>query len=205
MKAIYVRVSTFEQNVARQLESKEGKVYWDKVSGMVAFEDRDNAARLLADAKQGKIDQVEVHSIDRLGRDAINVLQTIKSFTEMGVNVVSKKEGLSTLLDNGEQNPVAKLLVSVLSTLAEIDYNNRREAQLEGIAKAKAEGKYKGRARGSSLDASSLVQKHSDIVRELNRGESIRRTARLTNKSKSTVQRVKKALDRVEPSSSDDT
>lgn len=194
-KATYVRVSTFEQNISRQLEGKEGEVYWDKVSGMVAFEDRENAGRLLADAEAGDIDEVEVHSIDRLGRDAINVLQTIKRFTELGVNVKSRKEGLNTLLDNGDQNPVAKLLVSVLSTLAEIDYNNRREAQLEGIARAKAEGKYNGRANGTSLSNAQLVEKHGDIVNELNKGETIRRTAKLTEKSKSTVQRVKKALD----------
>ncbi|WP_142715566.1 recombinase family protein [Fodinibius sediminis] len=200
MKATYVRVSTFEQNISRQLEGKEGEVYWDKVSGMVAFEDREDAARLLADAKAGKIDEVEVHSIDRLGRDAINVLQTIKRFTEMGVNVKSQKEGLNTLLENGDQNPVAKLLVSVLSTLAEIDYNNRREAQREGIARARAEGKYNGRANGTSLSDVELVEKHSDIVEELNRGETIRRTARLTGRSKSTVQRVKKALDRLKTS-----
>lgn len=198
MKATYVRVSTFEQNISRQLKDKEGEVYWDKVSGMVAFEDREDASRLLADARKGKIDEVEVHSIDRLGRDAINVLQTIKTFTELGVNVKSKKEGLNTLLDNGDQNPVAKLLVSVLSTLAEIDYNNRREAQREGIERAKAEGKYKGRANGTALSDAKLLKKHSDIVEELNRGESIRRTARLTEKSKSTVQRVKKVIDKIE-------
>lgn len=197
MKATYVRVSTFEQNISRQLEGKEGEVYWDKVSGTVAFEDRENAARLLADAETGKIEEVEVHSIDRLGRDAINVLQTIKRFTELGVNVKSQKEGLNTLLKDGRQNPVAKLLVSVLSTLAEIDYNNRREAQREGIARAKAEGTYNGRAGGTGLSDAQLVEKHSDIAGELNKGETIRRTAKLTDKSKSTVQRVKKALERL--------
>jgi DNA invertase Pin-like site-specific DNA recombinase len=195
MKATYVRVSTFQQNISRQLEGKEGELYWDKVSGMVAFEDRADAGRLLADAQAGKIDEVQVHSIDRLGRDAINVLQTIKRFTELGVNVKSKKEGLNTLLDNGDQNPVAKLLVSVLSTLAEIDYTNRREAQQEGIARAKAEGKYNGRANGTSLSDVDLVETHSDIVTELNKGETIRRTAKLTERSTNTVQRVKKALD----------
>jgi DNA invertase Pin-like site-specific DNA recombinase len=197
MKATYVRVSTFEQNISRQLEGKDGRVYWDKISGMVPFADRPNAARLLADAKAGNIDQVEVHSIDRLGRDAIDVLGTIKVFTELGVNIISKKEGLHTLLENGKQNPVAKLLVSVLSTLAEIDYKNRREAQAEGIARAKAEGKYKGRANGTTLTGRQLMEKHTDIVRELNKGDSIRRTARLTGKSKSTVQRVKKAMARI--------
>ena len=126
------------------------------------------------------------------------MLQTIKRFTEIRVNVKSKKQGLNSLFENGEQNPVAKLLVSVLSTLAKIDYNNRRETQREGIERAKVEGKYKGRANGSGLSNIDLIEKHSDIVEELNRGESIRRTARLTEKSKSTVQRVKKALGKIE-------
>jgi DNA invertase Pin-like site-specific DNA recombinase len=88
----------------------------------------------------------------------------------------------------------------VLSTLAEIDYKTRREAQREGIDRAKAEGKYKGRANGTTLTGRQLGEKHSDIVRELNKGDSIRRTARLTGKSKSTVQRVKKAMDHLEVS-----
>src|SRR5699024_1708024 len=103
----------------------------------------------------------------------------------------------NTLLENGDQNPVAKLLVSVLSTLAEIDYNNRREAQREGIARAKAEGKYNGRANGTSFSDGELVERHSDVVGELNRGETIRRTAKLTRRSTRTGQRVKKALDRL--------
>lgn len=198
MKATYVRVSTYEQNISRQLKDKEGEVYWDKVSGMTPFEERKNGTQLLKDAKQGKIDEVEVHSIDRLGRDAINVLQTIKKFTELGVNVKSKKEGLNTLLDDGSQNPVAKLLVSVLSTLAEIDYKNRREAQREGIERAKAEGRYLGRPKGTGLTDEELLEKHSDIVDELNQGESIRRTAKLTEKSTGTVQKVKNTLKRIE-------
>ncbi len=197
MRATYVRVSTFEQNLSRQIEGKEGKIYWDKISGMVPFEERPKGSKLISDAKTGLIKEVEVHSIDRLGRDAINVLQTIKTFTKLGVNVISKKEGLSTLLENGEQNPVAKLLVSVLSTIAEIDYNNRRETQREGIERAKAEGKYLGRAEGSTLSDAELIKKHSDIVKELNRGESIRRIAKLTRKSTGTVQKVKKALENI--------
>src|SRR5690625_1654859 len=46
MKATYVRVSSVEQNISRQLEGKKGEVYWDKVSCLVAFENRKNAARL---------------------------------------------------------------------------------------------------------------------------------------------------------------
>jgi DNA invertase Pin-like site-specific DNA recombinase len=81
-----------------------------------------------------------------------------------------QKEGLNTLLDSGDPNPVAKLLVLVLSTLAKINYNNRRHSQREGIARAKAEGKYNGRAGGTGLSDVQLVDKHSDIVAELQKG-----------------------------------
>jgi len=128
MKVTYVRVSTFQQNIARQLKGKEGAVYWDKVSGNVPFEDREDAGRLLA----------------------------------------------------------------------EIDYNNRREAQREGIARARAEGKYNGRANESGLQDVDLIEKHSDIVGELNKGEAIHRTAKHTGRSTNTVQRVRKALYRLE-------
>jgi DNA invertase Pin-like site-specific DNA recombinase len=56
METTYVRISTFEQNASRQLKDKEGTVYWDKVSGIVPFEERKAASRLLADTKVGKID-----------------------------------------------------------------------------------------------------------------------------------------------------
>src|SRR5699024_2181433 len=120
-----------------------------------------------------------------------------KRFTEWGVNIRSKKEGLDTLLEDGRQNPVAKLLVSVLSTLAEIDYNNRREAQREGIARAKAEGKYNGRANGTSLSDAQRVAKHSGIVGALNGGEASRRTAKRPGRGTNTVQRGKEALERL--------
>ncbi len=132
MKATYVRVSTAEQNISRQLEGKAGKVYWDKISGRIPFKDRPGSGRLLADAKNGEIEEIEVHSIKRLGRDTIDILQTIKTFTELGVNIKSEKEGFSTLLPDGRENPAAKIITSVLSSLAEIDYQHRREAQTEG-------------------------------------------------------------------------
>lgn len=193
MKTVYyARVSTLEQNIARQLPDTDDKVYWDKCSGMIPFMDREAASELITDAKDGHVGQVNVKSIDRLGRNAIDVLKTIKWFTEHGINVKSEKEGLNTLLENGKQNPVAKLLVSVLSTLAEIDYNNRREAQREGIAIAKAQGKYKGRKKGTGLSEAQLLDKHDDIVTLLDRDLSIREIATLAGKSKTTVMKVKK-------------
>ena|SRR5699024_1621660 len=201
MKVHYARVSTIEQNIQRQLPDTDEKVYWDKCSGRVPFKERDSASKLLKDAEEGNISQINVSSIDRLGRDAVNVLQTIKRFTDMGVCIVSQKEGLRTLLEDGKENPVAKLLVSVLSTLAEIDYNNRREAQAEGIAVAKAKGKYKGRKKGSKATDEEYLQRYAGVVNQLEDGMSIRDTAKLAEVSPTTVQKVKNTLKRVKEES----
>ena len=194
----YARVSTFEQNIKRQLPDTDDRVYWDKCSGTVEFTDRQAGKELMQDAEAGHIEVIKVHSIDRLGRNTIDVLQTIKRFTELNVCIKSEKEGLQTLTDEGKENPVAQLLISVLSTLAEIDYKRRREAQQEGIALAKAEGKYTGRKEGTTIDDEDYLLKHADVNALLDRDVTIREIAKITEKSKTTVMNVKKAKQRIE-------
>jgi len=173
MKAHYIRVSTLEQNIDRQTE-KGIKTYPDRISGSIAFAKRPEAARLLKDIESGLINEVQVHSIDRLGRNTIDIMQTIESLTEKGINVISKKEGLQTLV-NGEVNPVAKLMVGILGTLAEFELERIKERQAEGIAKAKAKGHFKGRNKGSKENTETTLNKakNSYIAGLLNKGESM--------------------------------
>jgi DNA invertase Pin-like site-specific DNA recombinase len=95
MKAKYIRVSTKEQNRDRQTDF-DGLTYIDKCSGSIPFKERPEANKLL-DNKE--ITEVHVHSIDRLGRNTLDIMQTIQDFTSKGINVVSTKEGLQTLID----------------------------------------------------------------------------------------------------------
>ena len=84
MKVKYNRVSTIEQNLDRQ-DNFKGLTYADKCSGSVAFEDRTEASKLLANEE---VTEVLVTSIDRLGRNTIDIMQTIQGFTERGINVI---------------------------------------------------------------------------------------------------------------------
>ena len=113
MRVKYIRVSTIEQNTDRQ-DDFNGKTYTDECSGSIAFKDRKEASKLLAN---DEVNEVLVHSIDRLGRNTIDIMQTIQDFTSRGINVISEKEGLSTLID-GKVNPVAKMMIGILGTLA---------------------------------------------------------------------------------------
>ena len=190
MKAKYIRVSTIMQNTSRQEDDNfNGLTYIDKCSGSIAFAERTEAKKLLANET---ITELHVHSIDRLGRNTLDIMQTIQDFTSKGINVISQKEGLQTLI-NGKENPVAKMMIGILGTLAEFELSRIKERQLEGIANAKQKGNYLGRKKGSAEDVSVFIAKKSTqaILRYLKQNESVRRTAKLSGTSVGKVTKVK--------------
>jgi DNA invertase Pin-like site-specific DNA recombinase len=191
MKAKYIRVSTKEQNTDRQTDF-DGLTYIDECSGSIPFKERPEAKKLL-DNKE--IKEVHVHSIDRLGRSTLDIMQTIQDFTSKGINVVSTREGLQTLIE-GKENPIAKMMIGILGTLAEFELSRIKERQAEGIAKAKEKGIYRqGRNRGKE-DIEVFINKAStqSILKYLRNNESVRRTALLSKTSEGTVKKVKKYL-----------
>lgn len=191
MKAKYIRVSTIEQNTDRQ-NNFEGLTYIDICSGSTPFNQRDEAKKLLDD---NSITEIHVHSIDRLGRNTLDIMQTIQNFTSRGINVVSDKEGLQTLID-GKENPIAKLMIGILGTLAEFELSRSKERQAEGIAEAKKKGVYVGRSEGSKESTEKFLDKKltKAIIKHLKAKESIRRVAKLSGASVGTVQKVKELL-----------
>ena len=197
MRVQYVRVSTIEQNSVRQIEDGL-KMYEDKCSGTIPFKDRKYGKILWEDICTKKVSEVVVHSIDRLGRNTLDILQTINDITAQGCNIVAKKEGFSYLDENGKVNMYAKVLVGVLGSLAELEYSIRKESQREGIAKAKERGVYKsnGRAKGSVESVDLFLNKKSSVkvVKGLKQGKSLRETAGFADVSLGTVQKVVKLM-----------
>ena len=191
MKVKYIRVSTTEQNTDRQ-EKFDGKIYTDKISGSTPFAERPQAKKLLSNKD---ITEVHVHSIDRLGRSTLDIMQTIQNFTSIGVNVVSEKEGLNTIV-NGKENPIAKMMIGILGTLAEFELSRGRESKAEGIANAKLKGVYIGRKKGTTESIDKFVNKASTqaILKYLKQNESTKRTALLSKTSEGTVKKVKKLI-----------
>jgi len=192
MKAIYIRVSAVGQNTNRQENNVEGAIpFVDKISGSTLFAERPEGSKLMKAIIAGNVSELYVHSIDRLGRNTIDILTTIKLITSYGCNVISQKEGLTMLID-GKPNPIANLMIGILSTLAEFELSRIKERQMEGIAKAKQKNVYAGRTTGTSEDVEVFLNKvkSKEILKYLKAGESIRRTAKLSGASMSLVQKV---------------
>jgi len=119
MKAVYRIVSAEEQNISTQDNNFDGaKVYTDQTSGSVKFSDRAEGKKLMLDIENGNVAELHVHSIDRLGKNTIDILSTINLVTSYGCNVIAEKEGLQMLID-GKENPMAKMMIGILSTLSD--------------------------------------------------------------------------------------
>jgi DNA invertase Pin-like site-specific DNA recombinase len=141
----YKRVSTIEQNTGRQLEGVAvGKVFEDKASGKDTARPQLQAA--LEFCREG--DTLVVHSMDRLARNLTDLRALVAGLTVRGVAVQFIKESLTF---TGEDSPMANLLLSMLGDVSEFERALLLERQREGIALAKAEGKYKGRKRTLSM------------------------------------------------------
>lgn len=196
MKVKYIRVSTSDQNTARQKINKKefDKVYVDKVSGIIPFFDRPGAQRLISDTEADLLKEIHVSSIDRLGRNIIDILTVIDYFDKKGIVLFVENIGMYSRTPMGK-NAAFSMIVSVLANVAEMERENLRERQREGIAVAKAKGLYQGRKSGTELSNEQLLEKYKPIVRELKSGESIRRTAKLCAVSPATVLKIKKIMD----------
>ncbi len=135
----YVRVSTVEQNEARQVEALQkyeiDKWYTEKVSGKNL--DRPQLQAMLDYAREG--DTIFIHDFSRISRNTSDLLRLMEKLQEKGIHVHSNKEGFDTTTPNG------RLMLGVIALINEFERANLLERQREGIAIAKRAGKYKGR------------------------------------------------------------
>ena len=151
------------------VEGKDFRFYTDTgASGVVRLRDRPAGKRLWEDVENGEISEIRFHEISRAGRNLVDVIATLHQFAEMGVQVVVEKEGIRLLQSNGKINPVASMILSVLASIANIERTTLLERQAEGIAVAKAKGKYLGRRSGSyENDATFLGKPKSKKITKL--------------------------------------
>jgi len=138
-KIAYIRVSTVEQNEGRQVEMMKThnitKTFLEKASGKDTA--RPELTAMLDYARDG--DTVYIESFSRLARNTIDLLKLIETLSNRGIKVISLKEGMDT------STPSGKLMLTMIGAIATFERDNLLERQKEGIALAKAEGKYKGR------------------------------------------------------------
>ncbi len=198
----YTRVSTEEQNEARQVDGMKdykGELLIDKISGKIPFTERPQGKKIIKAINEDSISELIVFDIDRLGRDTIDILETLKIMKDNKVCVTVHKLGVKSFVE-GKLSPAFELITTVMATLAQMEVDRSKERQKEGIAlEQKADEKrefkdkaYKGRKLGAkNKDSTSLVDKYKNVKACLDSGMGISKTVEATGVSKSTVKRVR--------------
>ena len=195
MKARYNRISTSNQNLERQLakQNPDEVLFNDVVSGSVAFADRKSAKELIAHIESGAISFVVVSSVDRLGRNLHDIINTLEYFNSKGVTLRVDNLGLESIT-LGKVNPTFNLIISVMANVAQMERETLLERQREGIAVAKAKGIYTGRVKGSVESGAEVLAKYRDVAKFLKMGKPLRDVKSRCGVSLGTVQKVSALL-----------
>ena len=187
MRIIYARVSTTEQNESRQLKESY-KTFIDRCSGAIPFLDRPQGKKLISFLKLNPRSITLVKSVDRLGRNTIDILNIVQMFKDNSWRLEIEDLGMNS------NSPFFDLMISLMGTLAEHERKMIKERTKQGIEIRKANGGYKGRVKGSKDDRDKILTKHIDIVTCLNDNMNITNIATVTKKTRATIYKVKNLL-----------
>lgn len=204
MKAsIYARVSSTNdrqstdrqvidlRNYAERNNIEVVKVYEEHISGAKRNEERPILCECLDYCIGNGVDMLLISELSRLGRNVDEVLANVKRCKDNNLNIFFHKENLSIFQPDGSKNPFLNIFISVLGTCAEMERDNIKFRLNSGRAKYIAEGGKLGRKVGSTKSVEKKQEEYKQVLKELKKGTSIRRTAKLCDVSTSTVQRLK--------------
>ena len=207
MKAvIYARVSSTgeRQNNDRQVGDLTDyanykrydvvKVYEEKVTGAKKNQDRPVLIEALNYCKSKQVDILLVSELSRLGRNAFEILEVIKTFVDKRINLYLQKEQFTLLDESGKPSLFAPVMLATLATCAELERENIQFRLNSGRKRYIEAGGKLGRPVGSGMTKEEAALKYKRLIKELKAGTSIRKAAKLCDVSESTAKRIKKVF-----------
>lgn len=188
--AIYVRVSTKDQNLGMQLDEIKRLIKargW--IGNVTTFKDpgfsgvdstRPEYNRMLKLCREGKFKRVVVWKLDRLGRSLVDLVNVMNEFNERGIDLVSLQDSVDTSTTHG------RLMVNIVSVFAEYERELIRERTLAGVARKKKQLEKEGKTWGRQPD----IKRHIEILKLSNSGHTYRQIAEITGASKALISKV---------------
>lgn len=203
---IYARVSSISdrQSTERQVKDlsayalymgyKVEHVFEEHISGAKKNDERPVLCEAIQFCKDNCIGVLLVSELSRLGRNAFEVLASVKDLLDCGINLYMQKEQFSLLDNDGKPSLFAPIMLATLSTCAQLERDNITFRLQSGRKQYIAKGGKLGRKPGSIKTLDQKKEEYKDVIALLKKGYAIRDIAKLSGKGISTVQRVKKAF-----------
>ena len=198
---IYTRVSTQGQEYERQLTELRDyaarmnyevvEEFSEKVSGAKRVEEREALMSLLSYVEAHKVDKVLIYECSRLSRRAIDFLSVIESLTARKISVYIHQNGLETLLDNGQPNPIANLVMGILAQFNSMERSLIRSRMESGYNHYRQQGGQVGRKVGYRKSEEQMKADYAKEIQLLKKGLSLRNVSAITNTSVNTLRKLK--------------
>lgn len=200
---IYARVSSQNdrQDTARQVADLKRfalsqnmeivEIFEEHISGAKKLEEREVLTQCLEYCKNNSVNYLLISELSRLGRSTLQVLRSLEILHEAKVCVYIQNIGLYSLQPNGEVNPVASIMITILAEMSNIERSNIQYRLNSGRQQYINRGGKLGRKKGSVKTADQKREEYKEVISLLKRGYSIRNVAKLTGYSIQTVQTIK--------------
>ena len=196
MKILYTRISSLDQSSDRQKVNSNDydMIIEDACSGSIPFSERNGGKKVMTFIDKEIKFELHVHQIDRMTRDLRDIINTIHLFNSYKIPIYFIQQGLTTIGQDGKENPISKMMISILATVGEMERNQIRERQLEGISIAKARGVYKGRNKGTKENPIKFLTKakNKKATELLDKGYKNVEVAKITGLHLNTITKIKK-------------
>ena len=200
---IYARVSSVSdrQDTTRQIQDltryantqdiEVVSIFEEHISGAKKLEERQVLTTCLEYCITHSVNYLLLSELSRLGRSTLQVLRSLEILHEAKVSVYIQNLGLYTLQPNGDVNPIASIMVTVLAEMANIERSNIQYRLNSGRANYIAKGGKLGRKVGAIKTEDKKKEEYKDTIALLKKGYSVRNIAKLQGVGISTVQRIK--------------
>lgn len=194
MKVKYNRVSTINQSGNRFSVDTENYdlTLFDKISGSIPFRERPKGKELIKLVEEGKVLEVHIEELSRLGRNVGDCVTVCEWLDDKGVNIVVRNLGLQSR-PNGIRNPVWKVVCATMSSLYAMELENIRERTATGRMVYLQNGGILGRPKGSNETEMEFLNKTMSInvIKALKKGLTIREASKVAGVSTRSTMKVK--------------
>lgn len=167
-------------------------IFAEKVSGAKKNIERIELMNMISYINSHNINKVLITELSRLGRDTLQVLQTIEILNQNRVSVFIQNYNIETLTPKGEINPMSQFLITILAEVARMERKTIRERVASGYQNFLNNGGKVGRKMGYTKSDEAMREEYGEEIRLLKRGYSLRNTSKLTGTSINTLRKLTK-------------
>ena len=167
-------------------------IFAEKVSGAKKNIERIELMNMISYINSHNINKVLITELSRLGRDTLQVLQTIEILNQNRVSVFIQNYNIETLTPEGEINPMSQFLITILAEVARMERKTIRERVASGCQNFLNNGGKVGRKMGYTKSDEAMREEYGEEIRLLKRGYSLRNTSKLTGTSINTLRKLTK-------------